>query len=132
MYTSEIPIPTPEQAQHILSQFELQPNGCYYWTGGVQGAGYGIVGYNYMTYLVHRVVWTIRNGPIPEGMILLHSCEKNYLPGDQSYRRCGNLEHLVLGTFVDNARDRIANGRERKGDQSGCNNPMAFLCKADI
>ncbi len=52
--------------------------------------------------LRHRHVWTRHNGPIPEGMRILHTCDN---------RACSNIEHLFLGTQGDNMVDMAQKGR---------------------
>lgn len=75
-------------------------------------AGYGIVGINRKSMLSHRASWIIANGPIPEGMDVLHKCDN---------RKCGNPAHLFLGTDIDNMRDRDSKGRNNQpcGDKNG-------------
>jgi hypothetical protein len=51
---------------------------------------------------VHRLVWEEANGPIPDGLHVLHRCD---VPA------CCNIDHLFLGTPADNLRDQIAKGR---------------------
>lgn len=51
---------------------------------------------------VHRSVWRIFNGDIPEGVFVCHSCDN---------RRCINPNHLFLGTALDNMHDKINKGR---------------------
>ncbi|MGV0949382.1 MAG: HNH endonuclease signature motif containing protein [Azonexus sp.] len=53
-----------------------------------------------------NVTWEQANGPIPDGLLVLHRCDNP---------RCVNLEHLFLGDHGDNARDRESKGRGRGG-----------------
>ena len=51
----------------------------------------------------HRFVWEQHNGPIPEGMVIRHTCD---VPD------CVNPEHLLLGTQADNIRDKVERNRQ--------------------
>jgi hypothetical protein len=53
----------------------------------------------------HRMAWEAANGPIPGGMILMHTCDNP---------PCCNPEQLKLGTRAENNKDRAKKGR-RKG-----------------
>jgi hypothetical protein len=64
---------------------------------------------------VHRWVWEQFNGPIPEGMEVMHSCDNP---------PCFLLEHLSLGTRLDNARDMAQKGRSGRG-----NRPRRDVCR---
>lgn len=52
--------------------------------------------------MMHRLSFIAFNGPIPDGMYVLHKCDN---------RACINPEHLFLGTYSDNIRDCYAKGR---------------------
>jgi hypothetical protein len=52
----------------------------------------------------HRWAWTLAHGPIPLGMVLLHTCDNP---------RCSNVEHLALGTYAENSADMMTKGRTR-------------------
>jgi hypothetical protein len=90
------------------------PNGCLEWTKGTNKAGYGIVTDVVRSALVHRVVWTLANGPIPPGMNVLHHCD-NPPCCDTSPSEAYPEGHLFLGTLADNNADRDAKGRCRAG-----------------
>lgn|SRR5438270_7935452 len=62
---------------------------CWPWRGCVQSKGYGCVGRD----LVHRVVYTITHGPIPDGLTIDHLCRN---------RRCANPAHLEAVTMKEN------------------------------
>lgn len=69
----------------------------------------------------HRVAWRLVNGPIPEGMWVLHHCDNP---------SCVNPKHLFLGTPKDNAQDMIKKGRQ--GDNRGENAGGAKLTAEDV
>lgn len=79
---------------------------CIEWTKYVSKLGYGTVKHKGKQYPAHRFAWEYKNGPIPEGLFVCHRCDN---------RKCINLEHLFLGTALDNMRDMIAKGRKVVG-----------------
>lgn len=80
----------------------LRPEGdCLVYTGA-RSDGYGVINVGGKMLKVHRVVWTILVGPIPEGRVVCHHCDN---------RPCAYLNHLFLGTVADNNADRHAKGR---------------------
>lgn len=48
--------------------------GCMVWTGSLNRTGYGTIGIEGKSYLVHRVSWESVNGPVPSGLVLDHLC----------------------------------------------------------
>jgi hypothetical protein len=77
--------------------------GCLLWTGHRDPGGYGRMGVDHTTTRsAHRVAWEIAHGSIPEGMLVLHTCDNP---------RCCNPEHLKLGTHADNMRQKAERGR---------------------
>lgn len=85
-----------------MSLRRVTPGGCWDWLGSVGSNGYGYMQHAGETWRMHRLVWTLLNGPIPDGMIVMHSCDN---------RLCINPEHLVMGTQQQNIKDAYAKGR---------------------
>lgn len=56
----------------------------------------------------YRWVWELVNGPIPDGLLILHSCDQGGHPIG-----CNNIRHMRLGTVYENSQDMVA--RERHG-----------------
>jgi len=67
--------------------------GCWLWTRACNAAGYGAVGRDKKVLLVHRVVYELLVGPIPEGLHLDHLCR---------VRSCCNPQHLEPVTNREN------------------------------
>jgi len=75
---------------------------CIEWTGARTGAGYGSRHVGGRRVATHRLAWIEAYGPIPDGLCVLHRCDN---------RPCMNVDHLFLGTRLDNMRDMVAKGR---------------------
>lgn len=76
----------------------IQDGDCLIWTGSVD-RGYGSMSIHNKNYRVHRIVWQLFNGEIPEAATnvdVLHRCNN---------KLCSNPVHLYLGTPVENLYD---------------------------
>lgn len=77
---------------------------CWLWLAHTKD-GYGKIHDNGKSpKYAHRVVYELKVGAIPEGLIVMHTCDT---PG------CCNPAHLRLGTHADNVRDKCEKGRAR-------------------
>ena len=74
---------------------------CLVWTGARSSAGYGQRWRDGKVRYVHRETWEEANGPIPPGMLVMHTCDNP---------PCFRLAHLRLGTQRDNIRDAASKG----------------------
>lgn len=99
---------------------ELGP--CWIWVASCLPNGYGQFWLNGKRHLSHRLMWSLTNGPIPDGLCVLHNCDN---PG------CVRVSHLFLGTQGDNLKDMGAKGRHRlqrrPGLYRGARHPQARL-----
>lgn len=78
---------------------------CWLWTGKLNGGGYGTISRNRKPDGVHRIAWELANGPIPEGLQILHSCD---VPN--CVRNDGVNSHLHLGTQSQNMAEMADRG----------------------
>lgn len=70
-------------------------SGCWSWLACTNHAGYGVIRFEQKNYLVHRLVYTLLIGPIPEGLVLDHLCRTP---------SCTNPAHLEPVTLAENVR----------------------------
>lgn len=83
---------------------------CWVWTGCINTGGYGSLYWRKRPLTAHRVAWELQNGPIPEGLCVLHHCD---------HRAC--VRHTYVGTKKANSDDMYRRGRGNKarGDRNG-------------
>lgn len=86
----------------LRSRVEVQPNGCWHWTGQRNANGYGRMLFRGAKAYAHRVAYELFTGPVPEGMDVGHRCHDDdpLCAGgvECTHRRCANPEHLVPET----------------------------------
>ena len=96
---------------------------CWIWTGMLDPNGYGRVhiGPRVHSQLAHRTGWELVNGPILDGLWVLHKCD---VPA------CQNPDHLYLGDAAQNNADCIA--RNRRNPRRGVETLASRLTEADV
>lgn len=88
---------------------QIEVGDCWLWTGGKSRDRYGKVEYMGTPWTLHRLIWTMLVGDIPEGMEVDHLCKT---------RLCCNPDHLEVVTHQENMiRMRKSTGR---GDERRC------------
>ncbi|MDS0850097.1 HNH endonuclease [Burkholderia cenocepacia] len=107
-------------------------SGCAEWTGvtvksnGSEAHRYGRYTIGGKKHLAHRFAYERVHGPIPAGLMVLHRCDNP---------KCCNVNHLFLGTHLDNMADMRAKGRGNKKPPptgAGANASKAKLTEADV
>lgn len=96
---------------------------CWLWMAHKNWQGYGSIRVGDRRVTAPRVSWELANGPIPEGMCVLHRCDNPV---------CVNPEHLFLGTQKDNMYDRTVKGRDYRGQHDGERNGNHKLAWDDV
>jgi len=94
---SKSPNPRPPLRERLFSGLVIDPSGCVLWTHRVNNHGYGLISVNNREQLVHRVMWQLCVGPIPDGLELDHVAERGC-----RYRNCANIAHLEPVTHREN------------------------------
>lgn len=79
-----------------------KPSGCVECGGARDKGGYVSITVRGQHWFAHRLAWTLKNGPIPDGLLVCHRCDN---PPSV------NPDHLFVGTSADNDRDMRAKGR---------------------
>jgi len=82
-------------------------SGCIVWKGHTNKNGYGRVYWKEREkqYAVHRAAWELAVGPIPDGMLVCHTCDNP---------PCCNWGHLFVGDYKANSADMIEKGRQHR------------------
>lgn len=91
-----------EPGEHNYTRLDTP---CREWCGLRERKGYGI----YKRRRIHRWIWEQANGPIPQGLVVMHLCDNP---------PCFRLDHLRLGTIADNQADMKAKGRGRNASSA--------------
>lgn len=99
-------------------------SGCWIWQSSF-ASGYGCIGRGGKgnQAAAHRISYELHFGPIPEGMLVCHTCD---------VRACCNPKHLFLGTYSDNAKDCLAKGRQGERTVRGEQQGGSKLTEADV
>jgi len=82
--------------ERIFSKLLVDPSGCLLWQGALRN-GYGVVGVQrdgaWRADYVHRLMYEMFAGPIPDGLVIDHLCR---------VRSCGSPAHLEPVTNYEN------------------------------
>lgn len=116
--TGRVPIPwdsspylTPQKIEAFWAKVNvLSDDECWEWLAYTNDDGYGMFGVgsridnSRRRLYVHRLSWELANGPIPNRLIVCHTCDNP---------PCVNPSHLFLDSFGGNMKDASAKGRVR-------------------
>ena len=79
--------------ERLLSRLLIDPSGCLLWTGRIDRYGYGNIASGRRMVKVHRVMYELFVGPIPDGLEIDHLCR---------VRHCAAPAHLEAVTRREN------------------------------
>ncbi len=81
--------------ERFWDKIQVVDSGCWKWTAGVRGNGYGGFSWRGQTYYTHRLTYAMFRESIPKGLECDHLCRN---------RLCCHPEHLELVTRQVNTR----------------------------
>lgn len=97
---------TPTLAERLWGRVEVTDELCWEWQG-YRRNNYGQISIGRILYGTHRLAWVIANDSgIPPGQVVRHACDNP---------PCCNPDHLLLGSYADNAADAVSRGRIARG-----------------
>lgn len=99
----------------LMKKIKIDETGCWIWTGYCKH-GYGQISIDGVQMAVHRVMYELIWGKIPEDHLIRHFCHKG---------ECCNPFHISTGTEYENAQDMKEAGRSLRGEK----NPRSKLTK---
>jgi hypothetical protein len=76
-----------------LARFTVTPDGCWLWQGAHNSKSYAQVRLDGRAQYVHRVIYELANGPIPEDVECDHLCRQPL---------CVNPDHIELVSHREN------------------------------
>lgn len=99
-----------------------EPNsGCWLWTKGITGSGYGAIIVHSRQRLAHRLSFELANPAVAvrRETVIRHRCDN---------RLCVNPDHLQAGSALDNYQD----SRDRDRSCRGSRHPFSKLIEAQV
>jgi len=99
--------PTKAGERRVIlgNTYIVESTGCMIWKGTKHSGGYGYYPL-FGEQMVHRVVFMLTHGKIPNSYFICHRCDNP---------PCVNPDHLFLGSPKDNAQDALKKNRMKCG-----------------
>src|SRR5580692_6687685 len=93
----------------LLSYWKIRGS-CWVWTGARDKDGYGVIKIAGKSVRLTRFIFKEINGRIPKDHDICHKCDNP---------PCFRPSHLFNATNAENQKDKVAKGRQAKGDRHG-------------
>lgn len=115
-----MPVKPKPTVERFWPKVDVAPgDSCWEWKGAKNPNGYGKIWNTTKFIAAHRFSYELANGPIPEGLLLRHTCDN---PG------CVNPAHLITGTTMQNIQDKL----DRKRGNNGIKHGLSTLTNEDV
>lgn len=109
-------------AEKFWSNVSMQDGTCWAWTGPRSSDGkYGVIAHDGRNFRTHRVSYALNHGYVPPRKVVRHQCDNGL---------CVNPDHLLIGTQLDNVRDR--DSRNRRIAPWGESNGQSKLTEEEV
>lgn len=79
---------------------------CWLWIPEPTQGGYGLFWIQGAYRGAHVVAWELANGPLPDGQIVMHRCDRRHC-----VRNDQEMSHVINGTYQSNMDDMAEKGR---------------------
>jgi len=96
---------------------------CWEWNGAKNDKGYGQATWNGEVVYAHRQAYRLAYGDFDECLLVCHHCDNP---------SCVRPNHLFLGTYSDNANDKVTKGRNNDNGNLGSSHGMSKLTEEDV
>lgn len=103
--------------ERLMQRRRITAAGCWEYTGYILPNGYGEICFKGKQVRVHRLVYRIVKGEIPDGKNVCHSCDNTI---------CFNPDHLEPGTQRENILQSVERQRHHETVKTHCSNGHAF------
>jgi hypothetical protein len=97
------PINVEKVKELFWSKVNIDPDGCWGWSGAKSPRGYGVMTINNKKKIATHVSWWLETGDWPTAW-MLHKCDNP---------PCIRPDHLFVGNQTDNMRDAHSKGRTK-------------------
>lgn len=110
--------PVTNTRERFDAKWMPEPNtGCWLWTGRLNSKGYGRIRVDGHQKRAHRVSWEMHRHPIPDGLVIDHTCR---------VRSCVNPDHLRVVTPRVNAIENSGSVSARYLARATCSHGHVF------
>ncbi len=102
--------PVIEELPERLRERIAEVDGCWLWTGNINGKGYGRLGARPRPLLAHRLVYEALRGRLPE--VLHHACPNKHCVNPEHLVETNHSEHPDSAPAWQSAKTHCAQGHE--------------------